>query len=331
MRLAVHQDAIWRSKVHERLQHFANLVRVSSDASGELAVAPRACAALAVAQVGVGGKPASRDERADVAPALLDRLAALAHDGPQPRARERQRGEEAARPRAHHHHSRRVTCALPRHRADRRRLIAHHDGVEGHLPPRLRLEPPRHARVDAHVDHVVPTHHARVRRGRGVPDHRCALCACTPCARLRAARRARRASARLAGVEALAHEPDVLERQLVHAETLGDGGTQRLARRERVLAAILINRCADAPQPPLDEGETRRRHALVAAAHDAVRHQTPRRGTARRVHSNPASSRQWCGGLLAWHRHGNAHRGPRPNAPLVGDHGYEGICARGVE
>ena len=105
MRLPRDQNAFGRAERHERSQNAPHVVPVSSDARRELAVGPRPRAALAVAQVGVLVQFAPREERADVAAALLHGLAALEDGHGDAPLRQRQRGEQTARAHAHDHHA----------------------------------------------------------------------------------------------------------------------------------------------------------------------------------------------------------------------------------
>ena len=106
VRLAHVEDFFRRTGLHELGEHLAREVARVADLAPEFAVGEGAGAALAELHVRFGLQFAAAPQAPGVLRALAHRLATLQHDRPQAHLREHQRGEDAARPEAHHHRAR---------------------------------------------------------------------------------------------------------------------------------------------------------------------------------------------------------------------------------
>ena len=101
VRFGVVENFLLRTEAHELLKHPAAALVLR--AGVELAVGKRACAALAELDVALGVQRSAAPEALDLFPAQRCGVAALEHEGPQPRLRQHEGGEHACRAEADDH------------------------------------------------------------------------------------------------------------------------------------------------------------------------------------------------------------------------------------
>ena len=95
VRFGVVEDLLLRTEAYKLLKHPAAALVLR--AGVELAVGKRTCAALAELDVALGVQRAATPEALDLFPAQRCGVAALEHEGPQPRLRQHEGGEHACR------------------------------------------------------------------------------------------------------------------------------------------------------------------------------------------------------------------------------------------